>query len=81
MDEDEIYNKSMEAIHFFKSNDLLFHDLPQYGENLIHLHNQFFELINNSKTSYITSKSMAKLKHDKKPHQTNHLLKKSKKIN
>jgi len=85
MDEDEIYNKSMEAIHYFKSNDLWFHDIPQYGENLIYLHNQILELVNNSKTSYTTSKSMTKL--NKKPHQTNHkqidnhLLKKHKKIN
>jgi len=83
MNEDEIYNKSMEAINFFKSNNLLFNDLPQYGENLIHLHNQFVQLINNSKTLYMTSKSTAKFKphQTKQQHQNNHLLKKHKKIN
>lgn len=89
MDEDEIYNKSMEAISFFKLNNILFHDLPQYGENLINLHNQFNELLNNSQISYTTGISITDLKHKKHPHTKpihhkqidNHLLKKSKKIN
>lgn len=45
---DEYYKKSFKAISFFKNNNLLFDDLPNFGYNLVDLYHNFDKLINNS---------------------------------
>lgn len=47
-----IYNQSNEAILYFKNKNILFDDIPLYGQGLLHIHEKFKEVLSRSKTNH-----------------------------